>query len=82
LTIAAQAPKTTNKDLVLNSTTSLEVDMLSDKKAMEILNRRKNKYSLNETKIIKEHLEKQCRIEYEILKEKRAKNSPNLLKSL
>ena len=40
--------------------------MLSEEKAMEILNGYERKYSRSEVKIIKEFIERLCQIEYEI----------------
>jgi hypothetical protein len=45
--------------------------MLSEKKAAEILNSRERKYSPAEVKIIKEFVEKLCRLEYEIIQKSR-----------
>jgi len=44
--------------------------MLSEERAMEILNSRERKYSRSEVKIIKEFIERLCQIEYEILCER------------
>lgn len=45
--------------------------MLSEKKAAEILNSGERKYSPAEVKIIKEFIEKLCRLEYEIIQKSR-----------
>jgi hypothetical protein len=45
--------------------------MLSEKKAAEILNSGECKYSPAEVKIIKEFIEKLCRLEYEIIQRSR-----------
>jgi hypothetical protein len=53
--------------------------MLSEEKAMEILNGYEKKYSRSEVKIIKEFVERVCQIEYEILCERsKAQNSDHL----
>jgi len=57
--------------------------MLSEEKAMEILNGRERKYSRSEVKIIKEFVERLCQIEYEILCERsKAENSGHLHKGI
>jgi hypothetical protein len=57
--------------------------MLSEEKAMEILNAYERKYSRSEVKIIKEFIERICQIEYEILCERsKTENSGHLHKSI
>jgi hypothetical protein len=57
--------------------------MLSEERAMEILNGHERKYSRNEVKIIKEFIERLCQIEYEILCERsKTENSGHLHTSI
>ncbi len=57
--------------------------MLSEERAMEILNGHERKYSRSEVKIIKEFIERLCQIEYEILCERsKTENSDHLHTSI
>ena len=57
--------------------------MLSEEKAIEILNGHERKYSRSEVKIIKEFTERLCQIEYEILCERpKTENSGHLHKGI
>lgn len=57
--------------------------MLSEERAMEILNGYEKTYTRNEMKIIKEFIERMCHIEYEIYCERsKTKDSSHLHASI